>query len=696
MSSYFERREVYVNDKRVTEDNVSFTIEQRENALTSMIFDLAAEVGYPEANINDHVTAYVAGVGEELVKVFDGIIEQVQITLSADSGHILHCTAVDTVLSVFKNARVSMEFGKDSGEPWRQSSLGIQSFGTAIHDMINDQIVRLNGNPRDQNPINPLSYFATGANIGQDYIYGRNDPLPISYWIAKYSDGLTALTELVRLYGATSFKNSIDNPNWWYRGAHFISDPTDNSLLVALVGDHDRDSIHGKNIASRWPTYAPDLDLMGSVSFEFNTQVPFANVCLTRGTYRYPMNDDFSEGSASLWRNFWINNITGQTSFPVVGQSGFRVKNSENAVTKGEESIELLGEIGSPSGSTTQGWNDFKPANGWDNLLDEILTTDGAPNLYFVPIQTDFLKLITKDSPVNLNFSCYKKNNIVRQSVVLLNDFVGNKLPNGFMCNYTTSDDTLEDVSIEISYDDVYNGNKTRWVPRGQPDWNTIKYLGFTFRHTALFTLAQRSIYLDNINFTGNLIRGCLDEAIHNNTMTYRVGQDYIHDIRPDYKYPVRSHALVDEFAVTGTLDNTNTDRDSLYLTSLAHLLQYGSPVLYGTVMLPITTRYRPGQFTHVSGNNSDFPYHDDKNTFKTMRIQNVSYMMSNQGAFTKLELSNDLINGTVRSYNDYSTAMRDYSVDNQTRTNASLFGYDWDVHGYVVANRVKLPKIDL
>jgi len=64
-----------------------------------------------------------------------------------------------------------------------------------------------------------------------------------------------------------------------------------------------------------------------------------------------------------------------------------------------------------------------------------------------------------------------------------MNDLVtAQQVANCFSTSLNLTADTVDRISVDITYADIRNGPTTNWKAHGKsPDWNNAKYLGFTF-----------------------------------------------------------------------------------------------------------------------------------------------------------------------------------------------------------------------
>ena len=151
----------------------------------------------------------------------------------------------------------------------------------------------------------------------------------------------------------------------------------------------------------------------------------------------------------------------------------------------------------------------------------------------------------------------------------------------------------------------------------------------------------------------------------------------------PAYKYGIKMLPIKDSVASTDNLVASD-DSSPLAQTALGYLLMYGYPIHRGVVAIPLDPTILPGQLIKVSyPSHSNWPV-DAGQTFKTFRITEVMHNFGAEqgiGAFTRLQLADDLRNSIVRGEDEYSRIVRALSPDFQNKTYASLFATaEWDI----------------
>jgi hypothetical protein len=709
------RQTIYHGTSDITNLVTSTRFTQRENGVTDLEFTTAIDNGARfDININDRISvAYDDGVHGNK-KVFDGYIENKEHAISSQ-GEFVKFFATDSVCAVLKRMIVNLDFGT-------QSRIGIlnpnvdQKLSNAVLQILHDFVARVSGNPINQDKPNSFSDFKTNYWINDGYIWQEPNSVKFPFISLKYCNALEAVTNLVKLYGALSFKRAIDtngtNP---YRGVHWIPD-AENNLLLAPVGNHDVESTTGNQIAGLWHTYANNGTVLtiGTdpiVSFSFVEEAPYANLVYVAGKYQFPSGDELTEpvqaqgtiGGANIWKQYQKQTFP-PTNIATRLTKTDNITDSKIAITKNKYSLKLLARPAYLTGFNDLVWQ----PNGFDvqdSVLVSEITTESAPALFLAPINGEFTKLITPDSSANINFSIYKDNGVTRTNLVLLNKInTGSSTDpayqdcDGFCMRFDTPEEVVQRQTLDLTYDDIAFAPTTKWVKIGNGNWDNIKYIGFSYRVDALHMgFVDRSIYVDDLFLGGSMIRGVTDQNMW--SLTEDVGDGYwIRNRRmnPAYKYPLRMFTVRDSLASSDNLLSEPQSSDSLYLSALAHLIQYGSPMIRGTLSIPLNTNYIAGQFLRIKHGRDSNWYKDNNADYKTFRITSVTHSFSEQGAFTTLEVCNDLINGTPRLENDYTTAVRALSPRWQDQTFASLFTENsWDNDAYIAASRVNLSKID-
>ena len=700
---------IYHNTIDISKNVISTRFTQRENAVTDLEFTVAFDDAdiIRNININDRISVAYDDGTHGTKKVFDGYIEDKE-AISSEQGRVTRFLATDSVCAVLKRMIVNLDFGTQSRIGQLNPNVD-QKLSNAVLQILHDYVARVSGNPINQDKPNSFSDFKTNYWINDGYIWQETNSVKFPYLSMKYSNALEAITNLVKLYGALSFKRSIDtNGQVPYRGVHFISDE-ENNLLVAPVGNHDVQSTAGNQIAGLWHTYADDglvLDVAKDViSYNFKEEAPYANLVYVSGKYKWPPNDELTENSAKYWGNTWGMGTTPLSAWKYrhpTDTDGVMVFDSTIAISKNKKSLKLMANV--PNASTSAVFRGIFPDDSWESLQN-IVSNVGAtlPAMFFTRITGEFTKLVTPDNPAYINFTAYGDIDITNTNVLMISALgkdtaTSDMTCHGFSTQFTVNKDEVTKQSIEITYDDINYAPTTKWKKNGNGDWGNINYIGFTFRKGGLLPgMRDMSLYIDDLSLSGSVIRGVTDANMW--SLTEDTGDGYwIRNRRmnPEYKYPLRMFCVKDSLAFSDNLLSTPQSSDSLYLSAVAHLLQYGSSQINGSISIPLNTNIKAGQFIRLRNSSDNNFYKDSNADYKTMRVTEVTHSFSENGAVTSLELCNDLINGTVRRNNEYSEAVRALSPRWQDTTFASLFTEnDWDVDAFITASRVNLSKID-
>ena len=655
---------IYHDTVDISNNIISLRYTNRENAVTDLEFTTAHEsVPLFNIQVNDRISlALDDGTGNK--KIFDGYVENKEYQLSTDVEFVKFlCT--DAACAVLKRMTVNFDYGTQSRDSDSNHNANLSN---AVLRVLHDCVARVNVVPVISPYWSRTSQYRTNYWINDGYIWLETQSVSFPFISLKYCNGLEAVNNLVRLYGALSFKRSIDsNGQIPYRGVHWVTDE-ENNLLVAPVGNHDVQSTSGNQIAGRWKTYANNqevLDATECINFSLEEEAPYANFVYCAGKYKWPPNDELTENSAKYWGNSW-----GISGFPIQLQMpGNQVSDSTIAVSKNKKSLKLMANV--PNPNTTACYNLIPNSNSWESITD-LISGDTAASLFYTPINAEFLKLVTPESPAYINFTCYKDPDVTRTNVLLMNDLGlttnGNSTaystPKCFSKQFNVGGDSVERVSVEILYEDIVNDPIATWKPHGaelpspinpnpaKPDWDSIKYLGFSFRKGGLLPgTRDMSLYIDDLSLSGQVIRAVTDSEMWSSTV-----EGFKQN--PKYKYPLRMYTVRDDLAFS---DNLKTEpdywaTDSLYLSAIEHLTRYGSPMYRGTCTLVLNTNYRAGQLIRIRNLRlgADQPLDQGQN-YKTYRITDVTHTFSSDGAVTVINFVNDLVNGTPRLYNEYS-----------------------------------------
>ena len=704
------KQTIYHGTTNITGLVTSTRFTQRENGVTDLEFTTAIDNGTRfDININDRISVAYDDDVHGNKKVFDGYIENKEHTVSPQ-GEFVKFLATDSVCAVLKRMIVNLDFGTQSRIGMLNPNVD-QKLSNAILQILHDYIARVSGNPINKNKPNSFSDFKTNYWINDDYIWQEPNSIKFPFLSMKYCNALEAITNLVKLYGALSFKRAIDtNGTTPYRGVHWISD-AENNLIIAPVGNHDVASTTGNQIAGLWHTYANNGQVLtfgqdDILSFNFVEEAPLANLVYVAGKYKWPPNDELTENSAKYWGNSW-----GISGFPIQLQMpGSQISDSTIAVSRNKKSLKLMANA--PNPNTTACFNLITPTNSWESITN-LVSSDTAASLFYTKINAEFINLVTPNSPAYINFTCYKDPDVRRVNLLLMNnlgyDGVNYSEPLCFSKQVTLGDDTVEKISAEILYEDIVNDPIATWKPHGgnggpfgdmfpKPNWNNIKFFGISFRKGGILPGSRdMSIYVDNLSFSGSMIRGVTDANMWSESTLSGDGYwSRTRPMNPTYKYPLKMFTVRDSLAFSDNLLAEPQSSDSLYLSALAHLIQYGSPMIRGTISIPLNTNYTAGQFLRLKNDRQADWYKDDGKDYKTFRITDVTHSFNESGAITTLNVCNDLINGTPRQNNEYTEAVRSLSPRWQDQTFASLFTENsWNNDAYIAASSVNLAKID-
>ena len=214
------------------------------------------------------------------------------------------------------------------------------------------------------------------------------------------------------------------------------------------------------------------------------------------------------------------------------------------------------------------------------------------------------------------------------------------------------------------------------WKIIGNPDWSNITKLWLAMYGPAT---GHPIVWYDGIEFTSNCIRGAY---------TSDCGQASIENCKIGCikHYGCRFLTIRDSLASTDTLD-ANNDSGPLAEVALYELLRNRIVRTVGQIQIPLDPTILPGQLTHIHA-----AYDVTTDTYKIdgdFRITSVLHSFTRRGAFTNLELTNDLKNSIpINTTDPYTVVIRAISPDYQDKTLASL-----KTAGDFIADQIPISK---
>ena len=289
-------------------------------------------------------------------------------------------------------------------------------------------------------------------------------------------------------------------------------------------------------------------------------------------------------------------------------------------------------------------------------------------------------KLIKRANPLKVRFKFKSGGNSVDHALVFMTDI------NHFtMCRIPTLvQDKFIDNVMEVTNETImYNDDRWEQIVWETPnkvnpvDWSNVNYIGFYFKNSSQITYADS--WVDDLLIEGTTIRGAY---------TSDCGELSIENCKKGCieHYGCRFLTIKDSLACTDTL---LPDKDSTPLAQLAlyELLRNRVVRTTGQIQIPLDPTILPGQLTHIHA-----AYDVTTNTYKIdedFRITSVLHSFTRRGAFTNLELTNDLKNSIpINTSDPYTVVMRAINPDYQTKTLASI-----KTGGDFVADQVPISR---
>ena len=486
----------------------------------------------------------------------------------------------------------------------------------------------------------------SGYSLNTDYVY--NDLSKYTYLNFPYQDSFMCIQDLIRL--GSSLHYVVNSNNW--KGLHWII-TQDGKLLIAPVGNHHVEGIPNKWVDSIWATRAPNEPLIvreDMITQEFKTEVPLANYVLVAGKYIYPLNDMWTE-SLDGWAEEH-GHLGGVVSPTITFELNHKVYVKETS------SLEYK----------------FQMATG--------------VRVYAVLIQSmnsDFVKLITKDSPVTIGLQI--KGAMKGEELKLrlyCNDTKPTLIYDGetyrVRGNYFEVDlskylpggsTNWNQIEIPVTKEDLFNteaaGIWTSIVDGDypQPTWDNIKWFIIWFKTGQAGAAGATDVWnIDDINIVGNCIRGAY---------TSDCGKSSIDEctIGCIKHYGCKFLTIKDSLASTDTLDSVD-DSSPIAQLALYELLRNRIPRTSGQITIPLNPDIKPGQLIHIHA------CYDEANKLykidRDFRITQVQHNFVVQGAVSLIKVVDDLFNSIpIDTMEPYTVIMRAVNPDYQTKTFASL-----------------------
>ena len=581
--------------------------------------------------------------------------------------------------------------------------------------------------------------MASGYSVGTDYIF-NDTSFTYLYLYFPYEAAFDCLQELIKTACAARAVIGYQTNTSW-AGLHWIFD-NDGNLRIAPIGNHHVQGAIGKYADDIWSDginawtdhYIPAIVVSEDMIDEaFKTGLPLANYIIVAGKFIKPMNDQWTQATATrLWtvwdglgngKNFGCS-PSGSSYFASIWNnwnSGTQpmwwlLSNSQGDELQYEETCSGIGALQTCSPvmpikivtASSQGKHGHV-YTGQSSLRFEVLST----SMMISTSSIDFtIPLTSKDKNGNtIPFDCTKfisLRNSLNISFFVLRDSgppvtldirfyrdINNYIAYSFLTQFGDSHessgtgypDQWVEVNIELTLQDLMYCTQwlsyfTDWVVRSRngdtqwlddPDFTKITMIGIGVDIQGGTNIAPPDfiMHINGFSLNGNTLRAAYDS---NNIK----------------QYGCRMITIKNSVAMTDNVD-INDDSSPLAQNALYELLRHRLVVTEGTISVPLNPYIMAGQIINVIGQQqTDGSYLWNPKQF---RVKEVDHKITAEaGAITTLKLTDDLWNSMpVDTTDPYSLLFRSISPDFQTKTFASLrTGSDYDCQLYVVSKDYK------
>ena len=484
-------------------------------------------------------------------------------------------------------------------------------------------------------------------SLNTDYIY--DDASKYAYLNFPYQSVFMGIQDLIRLGSSLHYTADTSANKTLWRGLHWIVKP-DGKLVIAPVGNHDcygKDENYYIGSSDIWSTRMINEPLVvreDMIVQAFKTEAPLANYVLVAGKFIRPLNEAWTEINDD-----WVVHCPNSYDW---AKLSFVTDNK----TAGSVGVKM--NLSFLVGANTHGLFVHPIANG----------------------SLDLTKLVKRASPLKIRFKFKSGGNSVDHALVFMTDinhFTACRIP-GLV------QDKFVDIVIEVTNETIMF-NDDRWeqvvweVPNkvNPVNWSKVNYIGFYFKNSSQITYADS--WVDDLLIEGTTIRGAY---------TSDCGELSIENCKKGCieHYGCRFLTIKDSLACTDTL-LPNEDSTPLAQLALYELLRNRVVRTTGQIQIPLDPTILPGQLTHIHA-----AYDVTTNTYKIdedFRITSVLHNFTRRGAFTNLELTNDLKNSIpINTSDPYTVVMRAINPDYQTKTLASI-----KTGGDFVADQVPISR---
>jgi hypothetical protein len=289
-----------------------------------------------------------------------------------------------------------------------------------------------------------------------------------------------------------------------------------------------------------------------------------------------------------------------------------------------------------------------------------IESPDGSNGYAWIPsAQTagwDFTSIGTEQNIPSLNWYARVNDNTFGLALLMMWTSAGNYYYYDFTSAFTVNDKWYHfSLPIGTYYNFIEEKTTPKWTVTGAPNWNNINCVMFMFGGSI-----GKYLYIDGLHMGGASV---CRVAKNSTNITAK---------------KLRTRIIVDD---VGKDDSLKAADDSGLMAQMAYaeLLRLQTTPKVGTVTTPMIKDLLPGQWLHVHAlTKADGSFAVDKD----MRATEIHQIVSEQGFFTNVQVTDDLTNTHARKrYDDINKVLGAFRPEWQDRQAASLKASGIDIN---------------
>lgn len=170
------------------------------------------------------------------------------------------------------------------------------------------------------------------------------------------------------------------------------------------------------------------------------------------------------------------------------------------------------------------------------------------------------------------------------------------------------------------------DGGLFKWSTNGTPSWDNV--VGIEFAFTGQAGPPYNIVFVDDIHFTGKIVRSCYDTSAITSTTKER-------------QVLIRLDSATDD-----TLVDDDDDAGQAALVAVNELYRRSTTPIVGTIEMPMHEDILPGQTLQIyAGKRLDGTYRWSNTP---MRAKQITHIVDDNGFRTQIELTSDVTNSNV------------------------------------------------